>query len=203
MKILNLSMNVFAPKSCRVVSFLLANSNKMIMQKEIVKETGLSKGMVSRVMRELIRQGFVSRPYRARFVLDNPSKLLLTWAAHRNIRSNPAYFAPDASALKGVKNTHTLFSGAWLDDKYLKTRFTTVYVPPNFKAKLKSGVVSDLLDDVVLILAPDEHVFYNQRRIKGKKVVNPYQLFVDLMSFGGIAETAANRIAEKYGLRIK
>lgn len=194
-------MNVFASKSCRVISFLLANANKPLMQKDIIKNTKLSKGMVSRVMRELVKEGFVSRPYRARFVLDRPQKLLSTWAAHRNIRSNKAYFAQSTHILGKVKNTHTLFSGAWLDNEYLKTRFTTVYVKSDFKAKLKSGIVGDLKNDVILIVAPDDYVFCNSRKIKGKNVVNPCQLLVDLMSFGGIAETAVNKIAEKYHLK--
>jgi|SRR3989338_4935045 len=192
-------MDVFAPKSCRVISFLLLNANEPLMQQDIIKKTKVSKGLVSRVVNELVRQGFVSRPFRARFVLDKPGRLLLAWAANRDIRSNKAYFASSKAVLKDLKTAHTLFSGAWLDDKYLKTRFTTVYVKPDFKSRLRSGIVSDLKNDVILIVAPDEYVFYGQRKINGKNVVNEYQLFVDLMSFGGIAETALKNLADKYG----
>lgn len=192
-------MNPFSPKSCRVVSLLLANADKPFSQKQVARATKLSKGMVSRIVRELVRQGMVSRPYRSRFILDQPNQLLMNWASNRNIRPNKAYFAPGKSALKGIKHAHTLFSGAWLDSRFLKTRFTTAYVKPDFRAALKHGVVADLKDEVILIIPPDEHVFYNARRIDGKLVVNPHQLYVDLASFGGIAQTALKALAEKHG----
>ncbi|MBI4214826.1 MarR family transcriptional regulator [archaeon] len=177
----------------------MANPNRGISQKQISEATRVDKALVSRVVRELIGQGLVSRPHRARFILDQPNQLLLRWAANRNIRSNPAYFAPSKSTLKGIKHAHTLFSGAWLDSRFLKTHFTTVYVKPDFRAPLKHGKVADLKDNVILVVAPDEYVFYETRRVDGKPVVNPYQLYVDLASFGGIAQTALERMVTKYG----
>ncbi|MDP3742267.1 MAG: helix-turn-helix domain-containing protein, partial [Candidatus Micrarchaeota archaeon] len=125
-------VNGFVGKSQRIIMFLLLNSRKPISQLEIVKATRLSKGLVSRVVNLLVEKGVVKRPYRCRFVLEYPEKLLVDWIGQRNITMKKAYFAKDASILKKIKYCHTLLSGAWLDSGYLRSEFVTVYVEPGF-----------------------------------------------------------------------
>lgn len=196
-------VNGFVGQSQRIVMFLLLNARKQVSQKQIVEATGLSKGLVSRVVNWLIAKGVVKRPYRTRFVLEYPEKLLVDWIGQRDIALKKAYFAKDASILKKVTHCHTLLSGAWLDSGYLKSELTTVYVAPNFKPtsgmKLKEGLVGELKSKTVLIPADDKFVFYSKRKIKWENVVNPFLLYVDLASFSGIALTALQEVAEKHG----
>lgn len=195
-----MKMNVFSPTACRVVAYLLNNPEKKVSETEIAKETKLSKQWVGQIMRELVKMGAVSRPYRTSFVLSYPNQLVINWIGNRKIRGEVAYFTDNKKILKEVEHVHTLFSGAWLDVGWLTTRFTTVYVKPGFKCDLAKGKVGDIKGAIILIVPKDESVFYNARSIKGKKVVNPYQLYVDLASFGGLAQSTLEPIAEKYKL---
>ncbi|MFH0713851.1 MAG: MarR family transcriptional regulator [Candidatus Micrarchaeota archaeon] len=193
----------FTGQSQRIVMFLLLNARKPVSQLAIVKATRLSKSLVSRVVSLLVAKGVVKRPYRCRFVLEYPEKLLLDWIGQRNIAMKKAYFAKDTNLLKEVKHCHTLLSGAWLDSGYLASEFITVYVEPNFKPaasmNLIEGKVGELKSKVVLIPADDEFVFYGKWSINNEEVVNPFLLYVDLASFGGIAFTALQQVSEKHG----
>lgn len=196
-------VNGFIGQSQRIVMFLLLNAKKPVSQLEIVKATGLSKGLISRIVNWLISKGIVKRPYRCRFVLEYPEKLLVDWIGQRNIVLKRAYFAKDANVLKKIKHTHTLLSGAWFDASYLRSEFVTVYVKRDFKPlpsmNLVEGKVGELKSKVVLIPADDEFVFYGKRRINKEDVVNPFLLYVDLASFGGIALTALQQVSAKHG----
>ena len=199
-------VNGFKGKSVRVVMYLLCQApKKPVSQKQIVEVTGLSKGMVSRIMTWLIGKGLVKRPYRSRFVLEYPDRLLIEWIGQRDISSKKAYFIIDDALLKGIPHAHTLLSGAWLDSGYLRNDFTTVYVEKDFKPtvamRAEEGKVSDFKTKVVLIPAEDKFYFYAKRRIKGENVVNPYLLYADLASMGGIGLTALQQVAEKHHLQ--
>ncbi len=198
-------VNGFRGKSARVTMYLLAKApRKPVSQKEIVEATGLSKGMVSRVMAWLVAKGLVKRPYRTRFILEYPEKLLIEWIGQREIALKKAFFAADESALAGIAHTHTLFSGAWLDSGYLHSGFTTVYVKPGFEPDASmnaiEGKVGELKSKVVLIPAEDEFVFYGRKKIGRNYIVNPCLLYADLASLGGMGLTALEQVAEKHKL---
>lgn len=194
-------VDVFSPKSCRIISYLLLHAKTGVSQKKIVDATGVSKGLTSRIVTELVAKGIVKRPYRARFSLEYPDKLLLDWIGRRNIGAKKAFFAQDKRVLKKVERAHTLFSGAMLDSGYLESEITTVYVPSDFRpAKgMQEARLDSLKTKTALIPAEDEFVFYGRRKIGGEWVVNPFLLYVDLASFGGMALTALERVAEKHG----
>ncbi|MEK6924032.1 MAG: helix-turn-helix domain-containing protein [Candidatus Micrarchaeota archaeon] len=185
--------------------YLLSEAwKKPVSQKQIVEATGLSKGLVSRIMSWLIAKGVVKRPYRTRFVLEYPEKLLIDWIGQRDIGLKNAYFVDDAAILKRLKHTHTLFSGAWLDSGYLRNDITTVYVNKDFlptpAMRAVEGKVADFKTKIVLIPAEDEFNFYAERKLKGGNVVNPFLLYVDLASLGGMGLTALQQVAEKHRL---
>ncbi|MBI5037029.1 MarR family transcriptional regulator [Candidatus Micrarchaeota archaeon] len=193
-------VDVFSGKSGRVVMYLLLNSRKQVSQKQIVEATGLSKGLVSRIVSVLSAKGLVKRPYRTRFVLEYPGKLLLDWIGNRNLALKKAFFAKDGRVLEKIPHAHTLLSGAWLDSGYLKSDFRTVYVKPGLKAGgLVEGKAGELKSKIVLIEADDDFVFYGKRKLKGENVVNPFLLYVDMASFGGLASSALGEVAEKHG----
>lgn len=53
--------SVFAPKSARVVRWLLVNSRRVFTQREIARGSGMSDGFVSRIVARLEADGFVER----------------------------------------------------------------------------------------------------------------------------------------------
>ena len=192
---------VFSPKSCRIVSYLLLHAKTAVNQKQIVEATGVSKGLASKVVSELVQKGLVKRPYRTRFSLEYPEKLLLDWIGRRDIGAKKAFFAKDASILKKVGHAHTIFSGALLDAGYLESGITTAYVPSDFRPAegMAEGRLDSLKTKTALIPAEDEFVFYGKKRVGTEVVVNPFLLYVDLASFGGMALTALERVAQKHG----
>jgi hypothetical protein len=196
-----LLIDVFAPKSCRVISYYLSHPKEQVSQRQVIEATNVAAGLVSRVTSELVASGIVKRTYRTRFSLEYPQKLMLDWIGNRHVAQKKAFFAKDASVLDGVEHVHTLFSGAFLDTGYLKTRFTTAYVSRDFqpKGKLLEGRVADFLGGIVVIPAEDEFVFYGKRKIGGEWVVNPALLFVDLASLGGMGSDQAIQVAAKRG----
>lgn len=196
-------INGFKGKSARVMMYLLSVvPRKPVSQKQIVEATGLSKGLVSRIMTWLITKGVVKRPYRTRFVLEYPDRLLIEWIGQRDISSKKAYFLADPASLERIPHIHTLLSGAWLDSGYLRNDFTTAYVKQDFKPTASmnavEGKVGELKTRIVLIPAEDDFEFYAERKIKGEKVVNPFLLYADLASMGGIGLTALQQVAEKH-----
>jgi transcriptional regulator with XRE-family HTH domain len=193
-------MKALSVSGCRVFIYLLTHQNQLIEQKQIAEKMELSRGQVSKIIKELRKGGIVHKPYKNRVVLDSPHQLILQWISNRAIRDEEAYFFPNKKILSKIDNVHTLFSGAWLDVGWLKTRFTTVYTKPGFKCNMPKGKVGDLKDKVILIVPKNDYVFYGVRKIKGEKVVNPYQLYVDLASFLGLAQSTLEPIAEKYKL---
>ena len=198
-------VNGFKGKSARVTMYLLSQAwKKPVSQKQVVEATRLSKGLVSRVMNWLVAKGAVKRPYRTRFGLEHPEKLLVDWIGQRNIGLKKAFFVDDAAVLKKLRHAHTLFSGAWLDSGYLRNGITTAYVNKGFlptrAMHAVEGKVADFKTKIVLIPAEDEFVFYAQRKIKGERVVNPFLLYADLASLGGMGLTALRQVAEKHDL---
>lgn len=202
--------NVFSAGGCRIASFLLLHSKQLVSQKQIASETRLSKGFVSRVTKKLVADGAVKKPFKNRVVLEHPEKLLVDWIGNRRAGALKTFFCGDERVLRelkkrGVKHAHSFLSGAWLDAGYLKSGFATIYVPPGFDAnelkgfKFEEGELRELKKRVALVVADDEFVFYGCREISGERVVNPFLLYVDLASFGGIALTALYAVAEKHG----
>jgi hypothetical protein len=75
-----LAPDAFQPKSSRLVRALLSQSDRTWTQGELVERTGLSPGLVSRLVRHLVNEGFVAQDSRTLRVSRKDS-LLDAWAA--------------------------------------------------------------------------------------------------------------------------
>ncbi len=75
-----LSPDVFQPKSSRLVRALLGQPDRTWTQSELGERTGLSLGLVSRLVRHLVNEGFVAQDNRTLRVSRRDS-LLDAWAA--------------------------------------------------------------------------------------------------------------------------
>ena len=94
---------IFAPKSCRVLMYLLLHAGTPVSQKQVAQATRVSRGLASRVFLGLVERGLVKRPYRTRFSLEEPNRLLVEWAGNRRLSSAKAYFARDAGILRRLQ----------------------------------------------------------------------------------------------------
>lgn len=75
-----LAPDVFQPKSSRLVRALLSQPDRAWSQSELGGRTGLSPGLVSRLVRHLVNEGFVAQDHRTLRMLRT-SSLLDAWAA--------------------------------------------------------------------------------------------------------------------------
>lgn len=71
--------SVFAPKSSRVIHWLLLNPNKAFTNKRLVHETGADAGHISRILKHLEAEGYISRKVKGEQRLLKPELLLADW----------------------------------------------------------------------------------------------------------------------------
>jgi hypothetical protein len=84
--------NIFVGKSARIILSLLTDRDRVWPQAEIVRLTGASSGLVSRIIQHLISQGFVEKITAREFHLRDWLWLLDSWADSdrfpKQVRSN-------------------------------------------------------------------------------------------------------------------
>lgn len=191
----------------KVARLLLTEPKRSWMGVELSARSGYSRGMISRVLKQLEQETVVAKPYKNRFVLVEPIRLLVLWSCRRRL-PDPVYIESDKqeseldraiAKMKGVALTQ--FRGAWLRAHYMRTISYELYVP---RAKLSSaakalGRVSDSPQHVSLLPADDKDVFLGCEQIEGLPVVSVPQNFVDLMCTGG----SGPRVALNLGISTK
>ncbi len=67
----------------KTARLLLTEPKKNWTGVELSARTGYSKGMTSRVLKQLGREVVVAKPYKNRFVLVEPIRLLVLWSCRR------------------------------------------------------------------------------------------------------------------------
>ena len=71
--------NIFAPKSARVVRWLLENDGRALMQREIARATDMTEGFVSRIAARLEDESYVLRGPNGALRVKDPALLLDAW----------------------------------------------------------------------------------------------------------------------------
>ena len=188
----------------KTARLLLTEPKKNWTGVELSARTGYSKGMTSRVLKQLEREVVVAKPYKNRFVLVEPIRLLVLWSCRRKmpepvyVESSKSNAQLDAAVAKMKGVALTQFSGAWLRAHYMKTTSYELYVP---KGKVDTaakalGKVSESPQRISLLPAEDNDVFLGSERVGGLPVVSLPQNFVDLMCTGG----SGPRVALQLGI---
>ncbi len=201
--------SLFAPKSTRALRVLLCSPRREWGVKELAKEANISLGLASNIKKKLLDYEFieeVTTRRNLRFRTLNPETLLQKWAENYAYRKNKlknfySFDGPkeieqriaDYCKANRISYAFTLTSGAALVAPSL--RYTRVF-----------AYIQDSLGDVaqalnwkevssgqnVSILEPyDEGIFYGLQDINGIKVVSDVQLYLDLQSYRGRGEEAA------------
>lgn len=188
----------------KTARLLLTEPKKNWTGVELSARTGYSKGMTSRVLKQLEREVVVAKPYKNRFVLVEPIRLLVLWSCRRRMpepvyvesSKSDAHLDAAVAKMKGVALTQ--FRGAWLRTHYMRTTSYELYVPkgkvdPAAKAL---GKISESPQRISLLPAEDIDVFLGSERVGGLPVVSLPQNFVDLMCTGG----SGPRVALQLGI---
>ena len=188
----------------KTARLLLTEPKKNWTGVELSARTGYSKGMTSRVLQQLVREVVVAKPYKNRFVLVEPIRLLVLWSCRRRmpepvyVESSKSDAQLDAAVAKMKGVALTQFRGAWLRAHYMRTASYELYVAigkVNLAAKAL-GRISESPQRISLLPAEDNDVFLGSERVGGLPVVSLPQNFVDLMCTGG----SGPRVALQLGI---
>jgi len=135
--------NIFVGKSARIILSLLTDRDRVWPEAEIVRLTGASSGLVSRIIQHLISQGFVEKITAREFCLRDWLGLLDSWADSdrfpNQVRSNfyAGFFgSPQELAdrlQKWAKSekarlAFTQWSAAWKRHPYTEPAVCSAYV---------------------------------------------------------------------------
>ena len=186
---------LFSPKAARVTRFLLSQPKNRWTQKEISERTGLSKGMVSRVINRMMEMGYVTEKDK-KLAPSNFDDLFSAWVeseTKRRERKRSYYvwaqnpdklmnMVADKLSLGRIKYAFTQEAGASLVAPFAAFDIVSVYVESldKFPVRSLSASEADKGFNLMVIEAPDDYIFTKSRDRGGLKVVDNLQLYADL-----------------------
>ena len=200
------SKSLFSPKSSRVIRVLLSDVNKWWQVQEITSEAEISIGLVSKLKQKLLDEEFVVEQDR-RIRVKSPKRLIDSWVENYKYKRNivKEYYSFDEGQKlerriatyceqNNIRYALGLFSAASRIAPYVRMNKTFVFVDAN------PDNVANVLDfrsvtsgSNVLLLKPfDAGVFYRSRDIEGFPVVSDVQAYIDLKTYKGRGEEAAD-----------
>lgn len=201
--------NVFAPRNSRVVRALLLEPESGHTQAELARGSGLDKGRVSRIVRQLEKQGHLRKEGQA-FRCVDALALLDAWREAYDFdryritrgivggRSAEEIMQRLARALEGrrVKYAITGLAGAWLLTEFAMFRTITALlggpVEPSLLAELRFQE-EPRGANVWLAVPDDDGPFVGSRTQHGIVCAHPLQVYLDLK---GQPERASEAAAE-------
>lgn len=200
------SGTVFTAKASRVVRAFLNRYPYDWRQVQLVRETGLSAGYMSTLLKRLTSQGYV-RDRQGLLYLDDPERLLNDWLAHyrfdRHRKLNYAISAGSyeegveklGAALRGSGESFvwTGWTGAHLRAPYATPTLYMAYVAQEPK-KLKDVFPVEKQGNVALYVPQDEGVFQFTNESAAGAVVSDAQLYLDLCRMPGRAKEQAEAL---------
>ncbi|MBU2499231.1 MAG: hypothetical protein KKE57_10040 [Proteobacteria bacterium] len=203
--------SLYSPKAERVLRVLLINPGKSWKVEELAKEAEVSLGQVSNVKKLLMDREWIQAD-KAGFMMNEREQLLSEWQANYSFRRNkiqdfyslggPGQIEADLVEYcnrEKVKYAFTGFSGAARFAPSVRYQRAMAYLED-----LDEGVLPQLAlkkvttgANVSIFLPYDEGVFYGAREVGGAQVASPLQVYLDVRSFRGRGEEAAQVLLEQ------
>jgi hypothetical protein len=203
--------SIFYPKSERILRVLLNAGPREWLTEELAEEAKVSLGQVSNVRKYLENQGWLD-PASRRLLLSKPLEMLKVWARNYSFRKNDLfeYYAlgtpveteqrlTEASRELGLTLCFTGFSGGSRYASMVRYQRVMAYLEDGFD-RLESAVELKPVPSGanVLLLKPyDRGVFYLSQPIDELPVVSPVQTYLDLSSYRGRGEEAAQAVLDQ------
>lgn len=203
--------NIFAPKSARVVRWLLENHGRALTQREIARATDMTDGFVSRIASRLEDESYVVREASGALRVKDPALLLDAWReeyrfdkhvllqGHVAARSGDALtrFVGDTLAEGSVEHAATGLAAAWQMTHFAAFRIATFFLSesPSKELREKLGFREDARGaNLWLVLPNDAGVFHGAETQDGLRCVHPVQAYIDLKAHPERATEAAERL---------
>ena len=207
--------SAFAPKSSRIARWLLMHPAEAMVQREISQATGVSEGLVSRVVARLEEDHYIVREDGGQIRVASRQLLLEAWQdeyrfskhtvrqGHVAARSGDALtrFVADALSAAKVEHAATGLSAAWQLARFAGFRTATFFV----EAEPSPSLMGDLSfrDDarganLWLVVPNDAGVFQGAEERDGVRCVHPVQAYLDLKDHPERSADAAERIHTEF-----
>lgn len=203
--------NVFAPKSSRIVRWLLMNPEAAHTQRQLAQATGLDEGFVSRIVRRLEREGYVERNSRSAFRPKDPAMLLDAWrekydfSRHTITRGSIAarsgdgllHFVADTLSEQKLEYAASGLAAAWVFTRFAGFRLVTVYLAqaPSDSLLARLTFRADPRGANIWLVVPnDAGVFHGGIEKERIRLVHPVQTYLDLKDQPERATEAAERL---------
>jgi hypothetical protein len=203
--------SVFSPKSSRVLRVLLAEPDRRWFVEDMSQEAGISIGLVSKVKRALLDREWIREENR-KFYLTRPEEVLNEWAENYSYTKNERFSFYSGLSAEQIEEAIrrecerrkwryglALLSGARKVAPFVRSMRFFAYIDGDIEdianALQFRKVVSG--PNVTLLQPYDEGVFYGMQEINGIAVVSDIQLYLDLKTYRGRGEEAAQAILEQ------
>jgi hypothetical protein len=205
--------SVFAPKSSRIIRWLLLNPKRNFTNKLLSNETGVDPGHASRILEQLARMEYVLRDQSGVFTLSNPTLLLGDWRDDYNFYKHNELIMghiPAQSSEELVKDlamhltegeipqfAFTGLAAAWQYTHWVTFRLVTVYLntrpSPNLLSELHFND-EPRGSNTWLVIPKDEGVFMGSENFSGLPFVSKVQAYVDLKDQPERSDEAAKEL---------
>lgn len=206
-----ISRSVFSPKSSRILRVLLSDPSKKWYVEDLSKEAGISIGLTSRVKQALLSEEWIKEENKS-FYLVKPEEMLNQWINNYSYEKNPGFSfysglsedQLEAAVKKECEKRKylyglALFSGARKVAPFVRFMRFFSYIDGNIENIAKALQLKKVETgaNVTFFQPFDEGVFYGLQDINDINVVSDIQLYLDLKSFKGRGEEAAQAIFEQ------
>jgi hypothetical protein len=203
--------SIFAPKSSRVVRWLLMHPHQAFTQREIARATDMTEGFVSRIAARLEHDSYVVRESGGALRAKDPQLLLDAWRqeyqfgkhkliqGHVAVRSGPALAGSVSDTLVafGVEHAATGLLAAWQMTSFASFRIATFFlaVEPSQELIAKLRFRAEPRGANLWLVVPnDAGVFHGAEPCAGIRCVHPVQAYLDLKEHPERAAEAADRL---------
>jgi hypothetical protein len=205
---------LFSLKTSRIARALLSQREKSWEQAELTDRTGVSRGLVSRILKTLIGGGYVtqesagSRHGPASYGLTDFDRLLDSWRAEDNWEKRVcveqySLLSGDAGEIaRSVRDAlgaeHAVFTqwfAAHLRHPYTTPPVVSAYVQQGRRPlELKFARQVPNGGNLWLIAPEDEGVFLETQEQSGFRLVSDVQIYLDLLQMGQRGPDAAQAL---------
>lgn len=203
--------NIFAPKSARVVRWLLENDGRALTQREIARATDMTEGFVSRIASRLEDERYVVREPGGALRIKDPALLLDAWReayrfdthvllkGHVAARSGDALarFVGDALVEGSVEHAATGLAAAWQMTHFAAFRVATFFLTESPSKELRAGLgfrEDERGANLWFVVPNDAGVFHGAETRGGLRCVHPVQAYIDLKAHPERATEAAEHL---------
>jgi hypothetical protein len=202
---------IFSPRASRIIRVLLSDPFTAWKVDELSKKAEVSLGLVAEVKKILLDKELITEKP-VGFALTKPKELFQEWASQYSYRRNRIldfYSLKDELTIeqelseycskKNIRFALTLFSGASRVAPYTRFKRVFAYVEAGIEEMQNAlGLKTVTSGPNVTLLGPyDQGVLYGTTYFNQMPVVSPIQLYLDLNSYKGRGDEAAQFLYEQ------